>query len=79
VSVRATSPGGLGYPLCETVLDNGPIDDWQLVEVGKIRSFHDGMTNHTMEIHRLCIDDLSSHTRRTGLVDDPIDESLQRT
>jgi len=39
VSVRASSPGGLGYPLCETVLDNGPIDDWQLIEVGKIRRF----------------------------------------
>jgi hypothetical protein len=48
------------------VLDDGPIDDWQLVEVGEIRRFHDGMTNPTMEIHRLCIDDLSSHSRGMG-------------
>jgi hypothetical protein len=66
VSVGPPSPRSLGYPLGETILDNGPIDDWQLIEVGKIRRFHDGTTNPTMEIHRLYVDDLSSRTRRTG-------------
>ncbi len=62
VPVRAASPGGLAYPLGETVLDNGPIDEWQPIEVGKIRRFHDGMTNPTTEIHRPCIKELSLRT-----------------
>jgi len=36
--------------LCQTVLDDGPFDEWQLIEVGKIGRIHDGMTNPTMDI-----------------------------